>query len=109
MPRIWHMYMNLFMHPLCLPVIQYTHAQRTFDHALLTVSLLLHGTPSPDADEVESDEECSKPKMQFSLLIQGPCTCGASSLSSRSSQFFVVFSITSSSWCVSRTRTPLLD
>src|SRR6266436_4582797 len=32
------------------------------------VSLLLHGMPSPDVDEVESDEECSKPKMQFSLL-----------------------------------------
>ena len=30
------------------------------------VSLLLHGMPSPDADEVESDEECSKPKTQFS-------------------------------------------
>ena len=60
-------------HPLCLPAIQYTHAQRTFDCALLTVSLLLHGMPSPDADEVESDEECSKPKMQFSLLrSRGP-------------------------------------
>ena len=35
------------------------------------VSLLLHGMPSPDADEVESDEECSKPKMQFSLLRSG--------------------------------------
>ena len=31
------------------------------------VSLLLHGKPSPDADEVESDEE-STPKTQFSLL-----------------------------------------
>ena len=67
------MYVNLFMHPLCLPVIQYTHARRTFDHALLPVSLLLHGMPSPDADEVESDEECSKPKTQFSLLqSRGP-------------------------------------
>ena len=67
------MYVNLFTHPLCPPVIQYTHTQRTFDHALLTVSLLLHGTTSPDADEVESDEECSKPKMQFSLLqSRGP-------------------------------------
>src|SRR5258708_31066612 len=73
MPQIWCMYMNLFMHPLCPPAIQYTHARRTFDHALLTVSLLLHGTPSPDVDEVESDEECSKPKMQFSLLrSRGP-------------------------------------
>ena len=62
------MYVNLFTHPLCPPVIQYTHARRTFDHALLTVSLLLHGMPSPDADKVESDEEYSKPKMQFTLL-----------------------------------------
>ena len=74
MPQIWHMYVSLFMHPLCLPAIQYTHAQRTFDHALLTVSLLLHGMPSPD-------EECSKPKMQFSLLQSRgpahvePCPC----------------------------------
>ena len=67
------MYVNLFTHPLCPPVIQYTHARRTFDHALLTVSLLLHGMPSPDADEVESDEECSKQKTQFSLLqSRGP-------------------------------------
>jgi len=37
------------------------------------VSLLLHGMPSPDADKVESDEECSKPKTQFSLLrSRGP-------------------------------------
>ena len=29
--------------------------------------------PSPDADEVESDEECSKQKTQFSLLqSRGP-------------------------------------
>src|SRR5258708_40254473 len=46
-------------------------------HALLTVSLLLHGMPSPDVDEVESDEECSKPKMQFSLLqSRGPAVGG---------------------------------
>ena len=47
----------------------------------------------------------------FFIVIQGPHTCGAlsSSLSSRSSQFFVVFSIMSSLWHVSRTRTPLLD
>ncbi len=118
------MYVNLFTHPLCLPAIQYTHAQGTFDCALLTlppslhahiwpwylvwaelkggmatmviywqylainlsltkhyVSLLLHGMPSPDADEVESDEECSKPKTQFSLLWSRspthvePCPC----------------------------------
>src|SRR5258705_6986459 len=126
MPWIWHMYMNLFTHPLCLPAIQYTHAQRKFDHALLTlppslhaciwpqylvwvelkggmatvviyqwylaidlsltkcyVSLLLHEMPSPDADKVESDEECSKPKtqFQFSLLPSRgpahvePCPC----------------------------------
>ena len=67
------MYVNLFTHPLCPPVIQYTHTQRTFDCALLTVSLLLHGMPSPDVDKVESDEECSKQKMQFSLLrSRGP-------------------------------------
>src|SRR5260221_9354019 len=116
MPWIWRMYVNLFTHPLCPPVIQYTHAQRTFDHALQTlppslhahiwpqylvwaelkggmttmviyqwylaidpsltecyVSLLLHGMPSPDVDEVESDEESSKPKTQFSLLqSRGP-------------------------------------
>ena len=45
----------------------------------------------------------------FFIVIQGPCTCGASSLSSRCSQFFVVFSMMSSLWCVSWTRTPLLD
>src|SRR5258708_31111552 len=42
MPQIWHMYVNLFTHPLCLPVIQYTHAQRTFDCALLTLPPSLH-------------------------------------------------------------------
>ncbi len=44
----------------------------------------------------------------FFIVIQGPCTWGGA-LSSRSSQVFVVFSMMSSSWQVSQTRTPLLD
>lgn len=36
------MYFNLFTHPRCPPPIMYTHARRTFDRALRTLSPSLH-------------------------------------------------------------------
>lgn len=42
MPRLWLMYFNLFTHPRCPPPIMYTHARRTFDRALRTLSPSLH-------------------------------------------------------------------
>ncbi|KAH8829571.1 hypothetical protein DL96DRAFT_1696256 [Flagelloscypha sp. PMI_526] len=42
MPRIWLMYISLFFHPKCPPVLSYAHARRTFDRALRTLPPSLH-------------------------------------------------------------------
>lgn len=43
MPRLWLMYLSIFSHPSCPPIISYTHARRTFDRALRTLPPSLHG------------------------------------------------------------------
>ncbi|GJJ12268.1 hypothetical protein Clacol_006509 [Clathrus columnatus] len=42
MPRIWLLYFNIFLHPLCPPAISHSHARRTFDRALRTLPPSLH-------------------------------------------------------------------
>ena len=42
MPRIWLMYLSLFVHPKCTPILSRTHARRTFDRALRTLPGSLH-------------------------------------------------------------------
>lgn len=42
MPRIWVMYLSIFNHPNCPPVLSHTHARRTFDRALRTLPPSLH-------------------------------------------------------------------
>ena len=42
MPRIWLLYLSLFMHPKCPPALSHTHARRTFDRALRTLPPSLH-------------------------------------------------------------------
>lgn len=42
MPRIWLDYLTLFIHPACSPILSKTHARRTFDRALRTLTGSLH-------------------------------------------------------------------
>lgn len=42
MPRIWLIYFQIFLHPLCPPTLSRTHARRTFDRALRTLPASLH-------------------------------------------------------------------
>ncbi|KAF8418902.1 hypothetical protein L210DRAFT_967676 [Boletus edulis BED1] len=42
LPRLWLMYISIFFHPLCPPVISHTHARRTFDRVLRTLPPSLH-------------------------------------------------------------------
>ncbi|KII88726.1 hypothetical protein PLICRDRAFT_41946 [Plicaturopsis crispa FD-325 SS-3] len=42
LPRLWLMYLSIFFHPSCPPVISYTHARRTFDRSLRTLPPSLH-------------------------------------------------------------------
>ncbi|KAI0035756.1 spliceosome complex protein [Vararia minispora EC-137] len=42
MPRIWLMYLSIFNHPKCPPVLSHTHARHTFDRALRTLPPSLH-------------------------------------------------------------------
>ncbi|OBZ75733.1 Pre-mRNA-splicing factor SYF1 [Grifola frondosa] len=42
MPRIWLLYLSIFNHPFCPPIISHTHARRTFDRALRTLPPSLH-------------------------------------------------------------------
>ncbi len=42
MPRLWHLYLLLFLHPCCPPTLAYTHARRTFDRALRALPPSLH-------------------------------------------------------------------
>ncbi|KAH9934833.1 uncharacterized protein B0H18DRAFT_1082601 [Fomitopsis serialis] len=42
MPRIWLLYLSIFNHPFCPPILSYTHARRTYDRALRTLPPSLH-------------------------------------------------------------------
>lgn len=42
LPRIWLLYLSIFFHPSCPPIISYTHARHTFDRALRTLPPSLH-------------------------------------------------------------------
>ncbi|KAI0080615.1 spliceosome complex protein [Panus rudis PR-1116 ss-1] len=42
MPRLWLLYLSIFNHPFCPPMISYTHARRTYDRALRTLPPSLH-------------------------------------------------------------------
>lgn len=42
MPRLWLLYLSIFNHPFCPPVISHTHARRTYDRALRTLPPSLH-------------------------------------------------------------------
>ncbi|KAG6836647.1 hypothetical protein H0H93_005477 [Arthromyces matolae] len=42
MPRIWLMYLSIFHHPKCPPLLAHTHARHTFDRALRTLPPSLH-------------------------------------------------------------------
>ncbi|KAF7984981.1 hypothetical protein HWV62_9944 [Athelia sp. TMB] len=42
LPRLWLLYLSVFDHPLCPPLLSYTHARRTYDRALRTLPPSLH-------------------------------------------------------------------
>jgi pre-mRNA-splicing factor SYF1 len=42
MPRLWLLYLSIFSHPMCPPVIAHSHARRTYDRALRTLPPSLH-------------------------------------------------------------------
>ncbi|KAJ6606533.1 hypothetical protein DFH09DRAFT_1242036 [Mycena vulgaris] len=42
LPRLWLMYLSIFSHPLCPPILSYTHARHTYDRALRTLPPSLH-------------------------------------------------------------------
>lgn len=42
LPRLWLMYLSIFFHPKCPPLLLHTHARRTFDRALRTLPPSLH-------------------------------------------------------------------
>ncbi|KIY43646.1 protein prenylyltransferase [Fistulina hepatica ATCC 64428] len=42
LPRLWLMYLSIFFHPKCPPMLCNTHARRTFDRALRTLPPSLH-------------------------------------------------------------------
>ncbi|KDN51957.1 protein prenylyltransferase [Tilletiaria anomala UBC 951] len=42
MPRLWLLYLSIFLHPYCPSTLSFTHARRTFDRALRTLPGSLH-------------------------------------------------------------------
>ncbi|KAJ7445741.1 hypothetical protein B0H11DRAFT_2086655 [Mycena galericulata] len=42
LPRLWLMYLSIFSHPLCPPLLAYSHARHTYDRALRTLPPSLH-------------------------------------------------------------------
>ncbi|KDR81447.1 hypothetical protein GALMADRAFT_239377 [Galerina marginata CBS 339.88] len=42
LPRLWLMYISVFLHPHCPSILSYTHARRTFDRSLRTLPPSLH-------------------------------------------------------------------
>ncbi|KAG6854942.1 pre-mRNA-splicing factor syf1 [Blastosporella zonata] len=42
LPRLWLMYLSIFFHPQCPPLLSHTHARHTFDRALRTLPPSLH-------------------------------------------------------------------
>nr|GAT59586.1 predicted protein [Mycena chlorophos] len=42
LPRLWLMYLSIFSHPLCPPILSNTHARHTYDRALRTLPPSLH-------------------------------------------------------------------
>ncbi|KAG6874295.1 hypothetical protein C0995_001520 [Termitomyces sp. Mi166 len=42
LPRLWLMYLSIFSHPKCPPLLSHTHARHTFDRALRTLPPSLH-------------------------------------------------------------------
>ena len=42
MPRILLLYLSIFSHPFCPPLLSHTHARRTYDRALRTLNPSLH-------------------------------------------------------------------
>ncbi|CAL1704302.1 unnamed protein product [Somion occarium] len=42
LPRLWLLYLSIFNHPFCPPIISHTHARRTYDRALRTLPPSLH-------------------------------------------------------------------
>ncbi|KAH8108139.1 protein prenylyltransferase [Cristinia sonorae] len=42
MPRLWLLYVSIFNHPFCPPVLSHTHARHTYDRALRTLPPSLH-------------------------------------------------------------------
>ncbi|KAF8078124.1 hypothetical protein FPV67DRAFT_1464273 [Lyophyllum atratum] len=42
LPRLWLMYLSIFFHPHCPPLLSQTHARHTFDRALRTLPPSLH-------------------------------------------------------------------
>jgi pre-mRNA-splicing factor SYF1 len=42
MPRLWLLYLSIFSHPMCPPLIAHSHARRTYDRALRTLPPSLH-------------------------------------------------------------------
>ncbi|EMD38479.1 hypothetical protein CERSUDRAFT_135308 [Gelatoporia subvermispora B] len=42
MPRLWLLYLSIFNHPFCPPLVSHTHARRTYDRALRTLPPSLH-------------------------------------------------------------------
>lgn len=42
MPRLWILYLSIFNHPFCPPILSHTHARRTYDRALRTLPPSLH-------------------------------------------------------------------
>ncbi|GBE82367.1 Pre-mRNA-splicing factor SYF1 [Sparassis crispa] len=42
LPRLWLLYLSIFNHPFCPPIVSNTHARRTYDRALRTLPPSLH-------------------------------------------------------------------
>ncbi|KAI0313625.1 spliceosome complex protein [Amylostereum chailletii] len=42
LPRIWLLYLSIFNHPKCPPLLSHTHGRRTYDRALRTLPPSLH-------------------------------------------------------------------
>lgn len=42
LPRLWLLYLSIFNHPFCPPILSHTHARRTYDRALRTLPPSLH-------------------------------------------------------------------
>ncbi|TDL27268.1 spliceosome complex protein [Rickenella mellea] len=42
LPRVWLLYLSIFSHPMCPPILSHSHARRTYDRALRTLPPSLH-------------------------------------------------------------------